>query len=61
MRMTRCGAGAVLALAVVCARPIAAQATQPGAHIERLADGVYAIIHAAARARTAMRFPASRS
>ena len=43
--MTRCGVAAVLALAVVRVLPLAAQSSQTGSHIERLADGVYAIIH----------------
>ena len=43
--MSRYGLGVALALAVVHAPPGTAQATQPGARIERIADGVYAIIH----------------
>jgi glyoxylase-like metal-dependent hydrolase (beta-lactamase superfamily II) len=46
--MTWYGLSVVLALAVVPASPVAAQAKQRGARLERIADGVYAIIHDAA-------------
>jgi glyoxylase-like metal-dependent hydrolase (beta-lactamase superfamily II) len=46
--MTRYGLGVALALAVVHAPPGAAQVKQPGGRMERIADGVYAIIHDAA-------------
>ena len=48
MRTTRYKLGVSLALAVVHTSLVAAQAKQSGAHIERIADGVYAIIHDAA-------------
>ncbi|MGE5098884.1 MAG: MBL fold metallo-hydrolase [Deltaproteobacteria bacterium] len=43
--MTSYEHGLALALAVICASPVAAQTTQTGARMERIADGVYAIIH----------------
>jgi glyoxylase-like metal-dependent hydrolase (beta-lactamase superfamily II) len=46
--MTRYELGVALALAVFHASPVASQAKQPGARMERMADGVYAIIHDAA-------------
>ena len=46
--MTRYRLTLALALAVVQASPVAAQTKQPGARMERIADGVYAIIHDAA-------------
>jgi glyoxylase-like metal-dependent hydrolase (beta-lactamase superfamily II) len=48
VRKTRYKLGVSLALAVVHTSLVAAQATQSGAHMERIADGVYAIIHDAA-------------
>lgn len=46
--MTRYELGVALGLAVFHASPAASQAKQPGARMERMADGVYAIIHDAA-------------
>ena len=46
--MTRCDLSVAFAVAVVHAPAVAAQETQPGARLERIADGVYAIIHDAA-------------
>jgi glyoxylase-like metal-dependent hydrolase (beta-lactamase superfamily II) len=48
--MTRYGLGVALALAIAVAHasPVAALTKQGGAHLERIADGVYAIIHDAA-------------
>ena len=46
--MTRYELGVALALAVAHASLVAAQGKQPGARMERMADGVYAIIHDAA-------------
>ncbi|MGE5731898.1 MAG: hypothetical protein ACM37U_08160, partial [Gemmatimonas sp.] len=48
VRMTRYELGVALALAVAHASLAAAQAKQAGARMERMADGVYAIIHDAA-------------
>ena len=43
--MTRYALGVALAVAFVHASPVAAQAKQLGARMERINDGVYAIIH----------------
>jgi glyoxylase-like metal-dependent hydrolase (beta-lactamase superfamily II) len=43
--MTRYGSAVALALTVVCASLVAAQTKHADARLERIADGVYAIIH----------------
>lgn len=45
MSMTRYESGVAVALAVVYASSVAAQTKHPDARLERIADGVYAIIH----------------